>query len=276
MTGWVYNRQHRSLVRIKQVRQPPYVLARYAQRWHGLCALCHEPISANVQTLAQLSTIKSMPTLCQTCHELMTWRLAPMRLELNTHSSHQYAKATPAQSFAIYFATFYQYPINQALNQFKDHENLSALMVLLHAIHQLPKPVGATPANTAIIPMPTTNNRLVKRGFDPVTILAKSLAHHWQLPIWQGLVRTDESLHQRGLDKHARLNNIQDVFMLQDTPPVRQLILFDDVVTTGATMQAAASAIITHTPSVRLMAVCVAHGSAQFSALSHTWSQEVL
>ncbi|AKG19722.1 hypothetical protein AAX09_02405 [Moraxella bovoculi] len=254
------------------MRVPPYFLAVQAQRWHRLCALCHEPVYSYVchaskddrAKLGRFKLFKSMANthlLCDTCHQLMTWRLPPVRLKALTGVS-----GNPS-FFHLYFATYYQYPTNQALNQFKDHESLSALMILIHALRQLPKPVGCHAKNTAIVPMPTTDKRLVKRGFYPVMVLAKWLAHHWGLSIWQGLGRITDSNRQRGLNRQARLDNIQDAFVLNDAPPVRQLILFDDVATTGTTIQAAAGTIMRHSPDTRIIAVCVAHGTAQMSLL---------
>lgn len=194
--------------------------------------------------------------VCQTCHQLMTWRLPPIRLKISN------SKVAKRSFFYLYFATYYQYPISQALNKFKDDENLAALMVIFHALYQLPKPVGCHAHNTVIVPVPTTNQRLAKRGFYPVMILAKCLAYHWGLPIWQGLVRIDDGMHQRGLDRQARLDNVQDAFAMTNLPPVKQLILFDDVVTTGATLQAVAETIMRDAPDARLLAVCVAHGTS--------------
>lgn len=254
------------------MRVPPYFLAVQAQRWHRLCALCDEPIyyyprhssrgnQAKIGRFKLFKSIASTNLLCDTCHHLMTWRLPPVRLKALTDVSDN------PGFFHLYFATHYQYPINQALNQFKDHENLSALMILVHALRQLPKPVGCHAKNTAIIPMPTTDKRLVKRGFYPVMVLAKWLAYHWELPIWQGLGRIADSDHQRGLDRQTRLDNIQDAFVLNDAPPVRQLVLFDDVATTGTTIQAAAGIIMRYSKDIRIIAVCAAHGTAQMSLL---------
>lgn len=254
------------------MRVPPYFLAVQAQRWHRLCALCHEPIysdarhaskdnQAKIGRLKLFKSIANTNLLCDTCHHLMTWRIPPVRLKALTDV------ADNPSFFHLYFATHYQYPINQALNQFKDHENLSALMMLVHVLRQLPKPVGCHAKNTAIVPMPTTDKRLVKRGFYPVMVLAKWLAYHWELPIWQGLGRIADSDHQRGLDRQARLDNIQDAFVLNDAPPARQLILFDDVATTGTTIQVAAGAIMRYSPDIRIIAVCAAHGTAQMSLL---------
>lgn len=254
MAGWGYRLvfNHRR-ERAKLVHWPPYALAKWSQRWHGLCVLCHEPMTDN-------GNFTSM--LCATCHSLMSWHLPPIKLQINQTDPQ---KLQQSYQFHLYFATFYQYPMNRAMTRFKDSEHLPSLMLLIHAIEQLPKPIGAHADNTVIIPIPTTKKRLVKRGFDPVMVLAKSLSYHWQLPLWQGLDRIDDVHRQRGLSRQQRLNNVIDAFILNGTPPARRVILFDDVATTGATLQAAASVIIRRVPKISLLAVCVAHGVQNFS-----------
>ncbi|MFL1731812.1 ComF family protein [Moraxella oculi] len=241
--------------RISLVRLPPYVFARWLQKIHGLCVLCREP-----KSFRQDSSV-----LCDACHAIMSLRLPPINLPILQTAKH----STQTRHFPLYAATFYQYPINQAMTHFKDKEHLPSLMILSHAIHQLPRPIGADANNTVIIPMPTTNKRLVKRGFDPVMVLAKILAHHWQLPLWRGLHRIDDGEHQRKLDRKERLDNMRGAFALIDTLPAKKVILFDDVATTGATLQSAAGTIIEHAPKSSLLAVCVAHGSQEFSWLGH-------
>ena len=70
--------------------------------------------------------------------------------------------------------------------------------------------------------------------------------------------------HQQGLSREERLDNIKDAFSLTDLPPSKHLIIFDDVVTTGSTVASAARLLITNTPKLRIISVCLAHGSADF------------
>ena len=62
---------------------------------------------------------------------------------------------------------------------------MTKLPLLLHVLRQLPRPHGCHQDNSVIVAMPTTEQRLVKRGFDPVSILAAQLSKHWHIPLWQ-------------------------------------------------------------------------------------------
>lgn len=59
--------------------------------------------------------------------------------------------------------------IRAAIIAFKYKEQVDALPVLVHAIQQLPRTKGCHATNSVIVPTP---NRLRKRGYDPVSVLA--------------------------------------------------------------------------------------------------------
>lgn len=110
------------------------------------------------------------------------------------------------------------------------------------------------------MPTPTTPNRLRKRGYDPVSVLAYYLSKHWKIPLWHGVSRIDDVTSQQGLDRHERQANINNAFNINAKPPVTRLLLFDDVVTTGATLAAIASTITRTFPDTKIRAYCVSHG----------------
>lgn len=159
-------------------------------------------------------------------------------------------------------ASFYDTPLNKVMSAYKDHQDLSALMVLYWLLSTLPAPKRLTATNAVIMPVPTTNSRLIKRGFNPVLTLAKYLSYHWQLPICQGIARHENATHQRGLGRAERLHNVQQDFYVTNLPQVKYVILFDDVVTTGATLSAMAQTLLAQNPKFVIVAVGVLHGQA--------------
>ena len=199
--------------------------------------------------------------LCFDCHNSIAW--LPKSFEVDIAAS---------TVLSIQAATYYDYPIRQAIRSFKHHEDMSKLPLLLHAVCQLPRPQGCHRDNSVIVAMPTTNQRLVKRGFDPVSILAAQLSKHWQIPLWHGVERIDNTVNQQGLTRAERLSNLDNAFALIETPPVKRLLLFDDVATTGASLQALGRTLYDQTFSLaginsqssnpyQLSAYALAHGS---------------
>ena len=199
--------------------------------------------------------------LCSNCHNSIAW--LPKLFEVDIAAG---------TSLSIQAATYYDYPIRQAIRAFKHHEDMTKLPLLLHILRQLPRPHGCHRYNSVIIAMPTTNQRLIKRGFDPVSILAAQLSKHWDIPLWQGVERIDNTVSQQGLTRAERLSNLDNAFALMEKPPVKRLILFDDVATTGASLQALGRALIIqptrlvaanprNSSQYNLSAYTLAHGS---------------
>ena len=199
--------------------------------------------------------------LCSSCHNSIKW--LPKSFEVDI---------AVGTTLSIQAATYYDYPMRQAIKAFKHHEDMTKLPLLLHAIRQLPRPHGCHYDNSMIVAMPTTNQRLIKRGFDPVSILAAQLSKYWHIPLWQGVKRIDDTVSQQGLTRAERLSNLNNAFATTEKPPVKRLLLFDDVATTGASLQALGRALsissqtaITTTPQTtnnyHLSAYALAHGS---------------
>ena len=199
--------------------------------------------------------------LCSHCHNSTTWLPKPFEVDI-----------AAGTVLSIQAATYYDYPIRQAIRSFKHHEDMTKLPLLIYAVRQLPRPQGCHRDNSVIVAMPTTNQRLVKRGFDPVSILAAQLSKHWQIPLWYGVERIDNTVSQQGLSRAERLGNLDNAFALIETPPVKRLLLFDDVATTGASLQALGRTLYDQSSSLagvnsqssnpyQLSAYALAHGS---------------
>ncbi|WP_227675818.1 ComF family protein [Psychrobacter piscatorii] len=131
----------------------------------------------------QINHRSSRGLLCTYCHNSIVWLPQPFDVDI-----------VAGRSLFIQVSTYYEYPMRQAIRAFKHHEDMTKLPSLLHALRQLPRPHGCHHNNSVIVAMPTTNQRLVKRGFDPVSILSSQLSKHWQIPLWQGVERIDDTV----------------------------------------------------------------------------------
>lgn len=89
--------------------------------------------------------------------------------------------------------------------------------------------------------VPADPGRRLRRGYHPAQRLAEALARRWQLPCEPRLRRSGLSRRQRGLSLAERRRNVRGAFR---SAPVRgSIVLVDDVYTSGATANAAASAL---------------------------------
>ena len=112
-----------------------------------------------------------------------------------------------------------------------------------------------------VVPVPLYPRRLRERGFNPAALLARSLSRAWGVP-WNpvALRRLRDTPSQTRLDRGARQANVRDAFRARGRQPAH-VCLLDDVVTTGATLEAAARAL--HAAgSTRVTALCAARTPA--------------
>lgn len=104
--------------------------------------------------------------------------------------------------------------------------------------------------NVVVVPAPSTRERNLERGYDPAVLLAQETARRLSLPLVRALARTSGGPAQETLDSRARRANPSLRFTttldFRRRHPSRQtrVLLVDDVLTTGATLRAAARALL--------------------------------
>lgn len=95
-----------------------------------------------------------------------------------------------------------------------------------------------------LLAMPMHPHRLQQRGFNHAQQFATQLARHWQIPcIRDGVLRIRDSGPQAGLSKRARTRSLRGAFACTQSWQGLHVMLVDDVMTTGASMQALAQSV---------------------------------
>lgn len=107
----------------------------------------------------------------------------------------------------------------------------------------------------SVVPVPPDPLRFRVRGFDPAEEIARSLAATAGLPLERCLERRG-ARRQVGRERHERLAAPPSVRAWR--PPPREVLLIDDVWTTGATLGACAEAL-REAGCRRVSALTVAH-----------------
>jgi ComF family protein len=98
----------------------------------------------------------------------------------------------------------------------------------------------------ALVPVPLSWRRALHRGFNQ----ADDLARHLGLPVWPVLRRTRHGPPQAGLPAAARHANVRGAYAIRQWRCLgsalqgRVLVLVDDVMTTGATLDACAEVLV--------------------------------
>ncbi|MFC1502203.1 ComF family protein [bacterium] len=97
-----------------------------------------------------------------------------------------------------------------------------------------------------LIPVPLHKLRYRERGFNQSEIICRSIGSTVSIPVETDiLVRTRNTFTQTKLEAEERIRNVNEAFRVRDPNSVqsRTVILVDDVVTTGSTMNSCAKCL---------------------------------
>jgi ComF family protein len=111
----------------------------------------------------------------------------------------------------------------------------------------------------ALVPVPLFPRHRRERGFNQAAELARGLGRKRKLPVWDCLYRCRETPSQTGLRRTARWENMAGAFRAKPKFDAqgRNLLLIDDVFTTGATTNACAQ-VLAEAGAARLAVLTVA------------------
>ena len=130
-----------------------------------------------------------------------------------------------------------------AIHQLKYSGKRRAASRLAEQMSRLEPVQRVLEGNPMLIPVPLHPRRGAERGFNQAALLAAALARPRGLQLLDGLVRVRDTPPQTGRSAAARRRNMAGAF--QATRPFRDLdvVVVDDVLTTGATARACAKAL---------------------------------
>jgi len=111
------------------------------------------------------------------------------------------------------------------------------------------------------IPIPLHWSRKLWRGYNQSEILAKEYADISNQMMLNSIERTTKTKPQSSLDKNARELNVKNVFNIKESMSDllygKEIILVDDVMTTGATLVEAARLLYKYKPKkITALVVC--------------------
>lgn len=155
----------------------------------------------------------------------------------------------------VFVATNYQDAPAGLVHALKFERAQAAAKLIAQAIHQrLPR----LPANCVVCHIPTANVRVRQRGYDQARLIAKALACYRDVQHATVLWRRGKN-RQVGANRQQRLNQLQTALVCLRPQMVvgRTVVLVDDVLTTGATIETAAR-VLKKTGATEVIAVLFA------------------
>jgi len=187
---------------------PMSKLIQQGKHWLGKlqpCQLCH-------------NDYQTIHSVCQDCWNQLPW-------------AHQ---TIQRQEMQVQIACHYDYPMDRLIQLFKYEQKLYLENLLAGTLISL-----KLPKVSAVVPMPISTDKLVQRGYNQSLLLAKQVAKHLQVPVWQPVSRLKQH-SQKGLSRLERIEDIEAQFQISTSSKLRyrKVLIIDDVVTTGSSIRA--------------------------------------
>lgn len=177
---------------------------------------------------------KEMPTAPVACYRCLNNR-ADARI------CRRCASATPLA--ALYAATLYEGLAKELVQKIKFDRAAAAA----EPMARLMAMTIQTQPGMIVVPVPTASSRIRIRGYDQSARIAQKIARSLNLTYAPLLMRKGQQ-RQVGSDKEMRQKQMQNTFEIRSSRPNehKSILLVDDVITTGSTIEAAARVLRKH------------------------------
>lgn len=135
----------------------------------------------------------------------------------------------------VWIRTDYDHTAKTLLRMYKFERARSAVTPITELMDES---LPYLPKDTVLIPVPTATSRVRQRGYDHAALLARGIAQK-QGFFWLRAVTHLSQSRQVGANRQKRLTQLHNALIV--TKPVlvkgRHILIVDDVVTTGATIE---------------------------------------
>lgn len=204
------------------------------QLYPAQCFICHQAIDGAVLCEDCYAQTERQWRYCESCCGELSVGHRCLACELNStqHSIDHYI-----------VGYHYHHAMRDAIIQLKFNHK----MHMVRVIQALMEPILCEHKNLldevdCIVPMPVDRIRLAGRGFNHMLEVANGLQFMIGKPIIHHQLRKCAfSIPQSNLSKHERLSNLQQAFKCEQM--TGHVLLVDDVLTTGKTLQVASQAL---------------------------------
>lgn len=216
-----------------------------------LCPLCMEPMATHPGLCATCrpKLIDAPNNLCRQCG------LGLSQSEPNCIS----CLLDPYAPDAALFGFTYANALERLIPRFKYYDQSVLGETLANLFQEKLDDQEALEEIDGVVPVPLHRRRLFQRRFNQAALLAGALAKRWDKPfLTSALFRVKAGERQVGKSREARKNNVKGAFKaVPKRIAGRNLLLVDDVYTTGATI-GEATRVLKKAGAQRVVIACLA------------------
>lgn len=207
----------------------------------GQCAVCHTWHTRQGSVVCQVCTDRFSPPVSRCWHcgiEVPTGLTRCLRC----------LRHPPRQRYTL-AALSYEYPWDRLIAALKFHDQPGLAPTLARQLATTVKAAPWAAVPDWVLPMPMSPQRLRERGIHHTWMLTRAVARHLHLPASpEALQRVHDTPPQATLPRSKRLDNVRDAFVVAPDwmPRLRgtRVAVVDDVMTTGASLDATARALL--------------------------------
>ena len=194
-----------------------------------------------MKTLEELSQLL-FPTRCYGCNLIGLSICSLCRREWHPHYY-----VTHVQDLKVHSAILYSPTASKIILAAKENGLKGAEQLIVDAIVHVLNRANFDSFNIRLVPIPSSKVNSRRRGRDFISDLCSEISNRTNIPVAPVLVFARTVKDQSGLSARDRALNMKGAFALAPgVYPRGDLILIDDVVTTGATLAEAARALNSH------------------------------
>jgi len=193
------------------------------------CLLCH-------------GDVQQHPAICSHCSEQLPWLTSccsVCSIALPEGVSGPCGECQSSQrAYAKVHALFeYAQPLDDLITRMKFGQQLGAARLLGELLLDYCGEHSIDLGGFAVLPVPLHKQRLRERGYNQSLEIARPLAKAWRLPLLTSAVaRQQPTRAQSGLSAKARVRNLKGAFSVSAKALPASVLIVDDVITTGATI----------------------------------------
>lgn len=155
--------------------------------------------------------------------------------------------------------------LQQLIHQFKYKDNKELAHYFGTLMGETLKTSSRFQLPDAIVPLPLFPDKEYKRGYNQAALLGEGIGAVLQVPVlYNAVLRTRYTTTQTHKTRMERWQNVDGVFTTAGNKELhkKNILLVDDVITTGATIEACGNAILEDVPDVKLSVATLAFAAA--------------